>query len=336
MKRALTVTVLVDAGTIAAADPDFTAEPQATTEGHVVTTLRELGHQVRILGVDDNVTEIVTGLGQDPPDIAFNLTEQFRNDRRLDKNVAALLELMEVRFTGSGPAGLMLCRDKGLCKQILSLHRMRVPDFAVFRPGRSVRIPRRLRYPIIIKPIYEDSSDGISMASLVRGEQELLERVRFVHERWQQVAIAEEYVEGRELYVAVLGNERLTVFPPRELHFGDAGAGGPVIATASVKWNRQYREKWGIEYGFAELPDDVFTRIARVCKRAYRLLQLRDYGRIDLRVTDDRRIFVLEVNPNPDIAYGDEFAESAARGGVDYRDLIRRILRLAMRRYDTQ
>jgi len=332
MRPALNVTVMMDAGAISDDDPQFTADTQASTEGHVVVALRELGHQIRTLGVDDDVAEIVGEMTEHPPDIVFNLTEQFRNDRRLDKAVAGLLEMMEVRYTGSGPAGLMLCRDKGLCKQILSLHKIRVPDFVVFRPGAAPRSPKRLDYPIIVKPIYEDASDGISMASVARTEGELLERVRFIHERWHQVAIAEQYIEGRELYVGVLGNRRLSVFPPRELRFGAAADGGPVIATSQVKWNDEYREKWNIEYGFADLPEDVLAKIARVCKRASRLLQLRDYGRIDLRLTADGRIYVLEVNPNPDIGFGDEFAESARQGGVQYNTLIDRILHLALRR----
>lgn len=334
MSHSLNVTVMVDAGTISPDDPEFTAEPQTTTEGHVVAALRELGHRVGVLGVDDCLAEIVGSLTEHPPDIVFNLAEQFRNDRRLDMNVPALLEMMDVRFTGTGPAGLMLCRDKGLCKQLLSLHKIRVPDFLVLEPGQSIRVPKRIQYPVLVKPLYEDASDGIAMASLVKNESELLERARFVHERWDQVAIAEQYIEGRELYVSVLGNDRLTVFPPREIRFGNAGKGGPIIATSRVKWNEQYRQKWNIEYGFAELPEAVFAKVARVCKRVYRLLQLRDYGRIDLRLTPEGRIFILEVNPNPGIAYGEDYAESAEKAGVGYNRLIDRILRLALRRYE--
>ena len=332
MKRSLKVTVMMDAGVIRPEDPDFAGDPQTTTEGHVISALRELGHQVRILGVDRDVGEVVRALGEHPPEIVFNLAEQFRNDRRLDKNVAGLLEMMDIRFTGSGPTGMLLCRDKGVCKQLLGPHRIRVPDFLIFPPGRSIRIPRHIRYPMIVKPAYEDASDGIAQASVVKNESELVERARFVHERWQQVAIAEEYVQGRELYVAVLGNKRLSVFPPQEIHFGDAADGGPVIATSRVKWSKEYREKWKIEYGPAELPAAVFAKIARVCKRVYRLLHLRDYARIDLRLRPDNRIYVLEANPNPDIAFGDEFAEAAQAGGLKYSRLIERILRLAENR----
>ena len=150
------------------------------------------------------------------PDLVFNLTEQFGGDRRFDKNIAALLEILDIPFTGSGATGLMLCRDKRLCKQLLSLHRIRVPGFAFLPLNRAVRVPKTLRYPLVVKPAFEDSSEGISNASLAANEEALRERVQFVHEGWQQAVIAEEYIEGRELYVSVLGNKRLVVLPIRE------------------------------------------------------------------------------------------------------------------------
>ncbi len=332
MKRHLKLSVMMDQGAIPSEDPDFTRKEEATTtEGHVVTALRELGHDVGILGVGYEVEPIVQHLRERQPGMVFNLSEQFRGDRRLDSNVAGLLELMGVRFTGTGSAGLLICRDKGLCKEILSRHRIRVPDFLVFPPDQSVRIPKVFRYPAIVKPVFEDASDGISQASLVKNTEELQERARFVHEKWQQIAIAEEYIAGRELYVTILGNQRLTVLPPREIIFGDAN--GPPIATSRVKWDNEYREKWKIEYCAAKLRDDLLRSIARVCKRVYRLLQLRDFGRVDLRVAEDGRIVVLEVNPNPDVAYGEDVAESAATGGLRYNELIDRILHHALRRY---
>ena len=202
----------------------------------------------------------------------------------------------------------------------------------IFPPARPLRVRKRLRYPLIVKPVYEDGSDGIAIASVVSSDAELLERVRFVHDRFQQVAIAEEYIAGRELYVSVLGNARLRVLPAREIRFGDADAGGPPIATSRVKWDKAYREKWQIAYGDADLDEATFAAVARVCKRTYRILQLQDYGRIDLRVTADNKITILEVNPNPDVAYGDEVAEAARAGGMNYNGLIDAICRLALRR----
>ena len=335
MKRPLQVTVMMDEGCVPADDGDFTRDDQPpSTERHVITALRELGHRVGILPVGHELDPILRQLAE-PPDLIFNLTEQFGNDRRMDKNLVALLELMHLRYTGTGPTGLMLCRDKGLCKQLLSLHRIRVPDFFVLPPGRPPRPPRRIQYPLIVKPVYEDASDGISMASIVRNDDELAQRARMVHERFQQVAIAEEYVAGRELYISILGNRRLSALPAREIRFGANGQGGPEIATSRVKWDNDYRDKWKIEYCLAELPQPLAARVGRICKKVYRLLQLRDFGRIDLRLTDDGKIVILEVNHNPDIAYGEEVAEAAAKVGISYDRLIDRIVWLAMRRYES-
>ena len=335
MKESLRITVMMDEGCVPADDPEFTSDDQTPiTERHVVTALRELGHQVRILPVGHELAPVMASL-REPPDLVFNLTEQFGNDRRMDKNLAGLLELMQVRYTGTGPTGMMLCRDKGLSKQILSLHRIRGPDFFVVPVGRTPKPPRRIQYPLIVKPVYEDASEGISMASVVKNADELAQRVRLVHERYQQIAIAEEYISGRELYLAILGNRRLSAFPAREIRFGADGNGGPEIATSRVKWDKNYREKWKIEYCFADLPQPLAAKVAHVCKKVYRLLQLRDFGRIDLRVTDDNRIVILEVNPNPDIAYGEEVAEAAGAVGISYNQLIDRIVRLALRRYES-
>jgi len=335
MKRSLNITVLMDAACIPAEDPEFLLQDpkEVTTEYHVVGALRRLGHAVSILGVAHSVPDMLAPLVEKKPDLVFNLTEVFREKRRFDSNIAALLELMEIPFTGTGSTGLMLCRDKGLSKQLLSLHRIRVPGFASFPPGRPPAVPKLLRYPMVVKPAYADGSEGISNASLVSGEEALVERVRMVHERWQQPAIAEEYIEGRELYVGVVGNRRLSVFPPRELFLNQAEGQGPVLATYRVKWDEQYQEKWHIRFGFADLDETVLPRIARTCRNVFHILQLRDYARIDLRLTPENRLVILEVNPNPDIAYGEEVAEAAEKVGISYERLIARIVRHALRRY---
>jgi D-alanine-D-alanine ligase len=184
-----------------------------------------------------------------------------------------------------------------------------------------------------VKPAFEDSSEGISNASIVENQDALVERVQFVHERWQQAAIAEEYIEGRELYVSILGNRRLCVLPIRECYFDPDEDKGPRLATYRVKWHKEYREKWNIEFGPAELETPVVRKIERVCKKVYKVLHLRDYGRIDLRLTADNKICILEANSNPDLAYGEEVAEAAEKFGISYEELIQRILRSALRRY---
>jgi len=207
-----------------------------------------------------------------------------------------------------------------------------VPRFVLFRPGQRARLPRAMSFPVVVKPMYEDGSDGISNASFVRDDGDLVDRVRHVHERWRQTAIAEEYIAGRELYVGLLGNRRLRVLPPREVRFGEPAAGGPVLATSRVKFDPAYQSKWNITFGFAELGDTEARRVARACRKAFHLLQMQDYGRVDLRLTSEGRVVILEVNPNPDIAFGEEVAESAERAGIPYITLIERIVRLALRR----
>ena len=328
------ITALMDLAAIPDDDPRLDDEGgEPITERHVVSALRELGHKVSILGVESSVEQLLSGLDADKPDVVFNLTESFRDNRGFDKNIAALLELLDIPFTGPGSSGLLLCRDKGLCKQLLGLHRIRVPKFVQIPVGRRIRLSRSLPYPMVVKPALADGSEGIAEASLVTTEEACIERIRFVHDRWRQAAIAEEYIDGRELYVGVLGNNRLTVFPAREIVFGKGDGDGPVLATYRVKWDTGYREKWGITFENANLDEAMFRRVARVCRNVYRILQLRDFGRIDLRVTPDGGIVVLEANPNPDIAYGEEFAEAAENAGVGYTALIGRIVRLARARY---
>ena len=184
----------------------------------------------------------------------------------------------------------------------------------------------------MVKPALEDSSEGISNASIVWKEDALKERVKFVHERWKQAAIAEEYIEGQELYVSILGNKRLCVLPIRECFFNLEDNKGPCLATYRVKWNAKYREKWDIKFGFAELETPLIKKIERICKKVYKVLQLRDYGRIDIRLTSDKKIFILEANSNPDLAYGEDVSDSAEKYGISYENLIKRIVNTALRR----
>lgn len=335
MKKKLRVSVLMDAACILPEDPEFhTEQTSASTEFHVINALRQLGHNVSVLGVKDDVQTFVALLQEQEPDIVFNLTEEFRGNRMFDSNIAAVLEMLDIPFTGSGSIGLLLCRGKGLSKQLLSLRKIRVPGFATLAPGRAVRVPKGLKYPMVVKPVYGDGSDGIANASLVKDEDALKERVQKMHERWKQPAIVEEYIEGRELYVGVLGNQRLTVLPARELFFKNVrnDGDGPVLATYRAKWDAEYQKKWGIEFADADLEPAIASRIERVCKKVYRVLQIHDYGRLDLRLTPENKIVIMEANANPDVAFGEELAESAAKAGMEYPQFISHILRSSLRR----
>ncbi len=305
-------------------------EEDKPTEADVLGCLARLGHEVETLSVFDNVTGIVEKLKAYAPDIVFNLSESFYHDRSHEPNIPALLELMKVRYTGSGPDALLLCKDKALAKKVLAYHRVRLPHFVVSHRSRPLRNLRRFVYPAFVKPVAEESSDGISKASFVRGESEALERARFIHQKFNCDALIEEYIDGRELYLSVLGNHRLTVFPPREIFFEQVPDDVPKFATFHAKWNDAYRKKWGITNGAAKpLPGGLQENLAKLAKKVYRLLKIRGFGRIDVRITEAGEVFVIEANPNPSLAQEDDFAQAAAEAGMGYEVLIREILNSA-------
>lgn len=329
--KSLHITVLADAAEIPAHDPDFQETEKDTTEYNVIQTLRKMGHRVTIRGFDGPIEDMIREFAEQKPDLIFNLTEQFEGDRLFDKNIAALLELLHLPYTGTDPLGLMLCRDKRLCKQLLSHHKIRVPAFYSFPLNKKIRIPKNLHFPLVVKPAFEDGSEGIAQASLVTTPQALEERIQFVHSRFAQPVVAEEYIEGREFYVAILGNQQLTILPTRECVFPVQE--GPSLLTYRLKWNKKYQQKRNIEFTFAQIEPKIQKKIDRICKKVYRILHLQDYGRIDLRLTPENKVVILEVNPNPDVAYGEEVAEAAEKAGLPYEQFINRIIRLALKRY---
>lgn len=300
-------------------------------EFDVVHTLREEGHEVLAVGVGSELGVIRAAIQEQKPGIAFNLLESFADVATWDQNVVAYLELMRVPYTGCNSRGLLLARDKALAKKILSYHRVPVPDFLVVPRGRAVRRPRRLAFPLIVKSLTLDASIGISQASVVEDDHRLEERVRFIHESIGTAALVEEYVGGRELYVGILGNQRLQVLPVWELDFSGLPEEARWIATERVKWSMSYQKKHGIMTGPArDLPDGLERRIGELCKRVYRSLMMSGYGRIDLRLTDEGRVVVLEANPNPQLAYGEDLAEAAEKAGIDYGPLLERIMALGL------
>lgn len=301
-------------------------------EYDVVSTLRRMGHEAHPLAVGSDLTVIRTALQELKPHLAFNLLEDFHDVTIFDQNVVSYLELLRLPYTGCGPRGLMLARDKALSKKLLAYHRIPVPDFAVFSRNRRVRRPRRLDFPIMVKSLTHEASTGISQASVVETDEALAERVRFVHESLGTDAIGERYIEGRELYVGLLGNERLAVFPVWEMSFSRLPEGARPIATDRVKWSSKYQKKYGIKTSEAKgLPDELREEIQHLCKRAYRILGLNGYARIDLRLDASGKVYVLEANPNPHLAHGEDFADSAEKAGIPYEELLQRILNLGLK-----
>jgi D-alanine-D-alanine ligase len=300
-------------------------------EYHVMSTLSELGHTTVRVGLYDDLSVLREAIREVEPHIAFNLLEEFHGLAHFDQHVVSYLELLRVPYTGCNPRGLTVARDKALTKKILAYHRIAVPHFAVFPRGRKVRRPAKLSLPLFVKSNDEEASLGISQASIVWDDESLRERVELIHRRVGSDAIAEEYIEGREIYVGVLGNERLVTFPPWELCFDNLPEGAPRIATRKVKWDPKYQKKVGVRTQRAEgLPDGLERAIPRLVKRIYKLLYLSGYARIDLRLREDGRLFFLEANPNPYVAFGEDFAESANAAGIEYPELIARILSLGI------
>ncbi|MEZ6074714.1 MAG: D-alanine--D-alanine ligase [Pirellulaceae bacterium] len=300
------------------------------TEYDVITTLREMGHHVEVLGLSDDLTPLRNAIVRTKPHVAFNLLEEFHGVVTYDHAIVSYLELMRQPYTGCNPRGLMISKDKALSKKILSYHRIPSPKFAVFPLGRKVVRPKKLGFPIFVKSVIDDASLGISQASVVHDDKELAERVAFIHEHTQADALAEEFIEGRELYVGVVGNDRLQTFPVWELLFTKSDA--PIIATRKVKWDRNYQEKLGVETSEAKNLSPQFERqIARICKKVYQALDMSGFARMDLRLRADGRVYVLEANANPNLAFGEDFAESAEKIGISYEDLLSKIVALGMR-----
>ncbi len=302
------------------------------SEFDVLTTLREMGHTAEPLGVSDDLGVIRKRLLEWKPHVAFNMLEEFHGVAVFDHHVVSYLELMKQPYTGCNPRGLLLAHDKALSKKLLAFHRIPTPKFVVYPKGRKVKPLRRLEYPLLVKSVIEEASLGISTDSLVRSDQKLLDRVAYIHDDLKTDALVEEYIEGRELYVGVLGNQRLQTLPIWEMLFKKLPEGVPNIATANVKWDRKTQKDLGIVTRKAKnLSEDAESDIIKICKRVYRVLYLSGYARMDLRLTDDGRVYVLEANPNPNLTYGEDFAESAHVAGLTYELMIQRILNLGMR-----
>ena len=335
MKRKLKILALFDAIAPTTIDQDLSAELKTDdwkTEANVPAALTDLGHTVEHLAIFDDLNLLQQKLDGFQPDVLFNLADQFKNNRAFDQNIVSFLEMHGVPFTGCGSTGLTLCKQKGISKKILSYHRIHVPQFTVIPRGKRPVRPARLKFPILVKPLKEEASYGISQASFVETDEQFKERVQFNHTSHDCDVIAEEYIAGRELYVSVLGNHKLDVYPIRELVFKEVPPDEPKIATYRAKWDEEYRKKWGLQNQFADALDPALAKdIVQTCKRIYRLLTIDGYARVDLRVTAANEIYFIEANPNPILAADEDFAQSALKAGLTYPQLIERIIRAGLK-----
>lgn len=303
------------------------------TERDAFLALQECGYTVSIMGLYNDIALLLEELKEFKPDVIFNLTEVFNQKTHLDKNIVSLLEMLGTSYTGASPGSLFICNNKALSKKILSFHKIKIPHFQTFYKKRRVWFSRRLKLPLIVKPLAEEASRGISQASIVDNETAFIERINFIHQRMNTDAIAEEYIDGRELYVSLLGDKKLEVLPFREMKFGQFPEDEPRIATYKAKWDDAYRKKWGIKSVFASnLPNGIDKKIVDVCKRAYRCLNIQCYARFDIRVTPSGNVYIIEANANPCLARCDEVAQSAEKAGISYNQLIKKIISLSLKR----
>jgi len=328
------VLVLFDVGEPTGLDVDYTEDlksPEWKTERHVLSALRELDYPFAVLGVHDDTGLIREMVERYQPDVIFNMVERFANSLGNENRITSFLELQDVPITGCGSTGITLSKDKTLSKKIASFHGIKVPRFMVHEPGDIVRLDEGMQFPLIVKPIREEASYGISLKSVVQNEEELVDRVCFVQERFKQEALVEEFIVGREVYVGVIGNERLQCLPPREMTFGRNVPVESRFASYSVKWDEAYRDRWGIKNRFLPaLNARDQARLNQTCKNIYRALNLTGYARMDLRLTLNSEPIFIEANPNPMLAKDEDFALAARKAGLDYPKLISKIISLAV------
>ena len=313
-------------------DPGVDGDPHDEAVDDVRASLAAAGHDARTLALQSDVPALASALLAAAPDLIFNLTESFHGKSALDSSVASLLNLLDMHYTGSSHAGLMLAGDKALAKKVLSFHDVLTPEFATLHRG-TLESAGTLNFPLIVKPPQEDASIGITTKSVVHTLNELLERMDDVQRAYRSPVLVEEFIPGREFYVGVLGNERPQALAVCELDMSAYPADVPRVASWEAKWEGDHAEYTGSVTTFPDLDASLLARINDTCLRAYAALRLRDYARIDLRVTDAGEVYVIEVNPNCYLKRGEVFAEAASRSGIDYDALIARIVELAAARY---
>jgi D-alanine-D-alanine ligase len=299
----------------------------------VAGAVQALGHEALAVALGGDIVETAARLRDETPSLVFNLTESYAGKSALDSGIASLLNLLGLRYTGSSHSGLMLAGDKVLAKRILSFHGIRTPQFAAIHRG-ALETADSLHFPVIVKPPQEDASIGIASSSVARDLNELLARMDEIQRQHPGPILVEQFVEGREFYVGVLGNEEAVALPPAELDMSAYPAGVPRVASWNAKWDENHEEFTGSRLLFPEdLDSGLAERLRELAVASFRALRLRDYARVDLRLDDKGEAFVIEVNPNCYLADGEVFAEAAERAGLPYEALIARIIELASGRY---
>jgi D-alanine-D-alanine ligase len=304
--------------------------------GQVRRALRNNGHKVDVLAIHEDVAKLYTSLRRRKPDIIFNLMESFGDDDLGAVGVVGLLDLLHIPYTGGGPGEFYLREDKALAKKLLAFDEISYPDFAVFSPDADLETGGRLRLPLFVKPLRMDASIGIDAGSLVHSTEEMLRRINHIHTTVGDAALVEEYIEGREFFISVLGNLEAQAFPPIEVDFSGLPEDKPQILDSRAKWDEESVEYRGTQTVLADVPDELGARLQETALAAYRALRVREYGRIDMRLTPAGDLYVIEVNASCYLEKSSEFAVAAKAAGLDYDALVQRIVELALERHQTR
>ncbi|HEV3445748.1 MAG TPA: hypothetical protein VG099_13980 [Gemmataceae bacterium] len=303
--------------------------------GQVAAALRRKGHQVSILGVHASLSKLLSGLRRRRPDLIFNLLETFGRNELGAAGLAGILTLLGIPSTGGGPGEIYIQQDKALARKLLAFEKLRYPDFMVFTPDADLETGGKLRFPVFVKPLRVEALIGVNGTSLVRNAQDLLRRIRQIHADVNDAALVEEYIEGREIYVGIVGNHDPMVLPPVEIDFSQLRNGEPHTVDAAAKLRQTSKRNKGTPRSVVpQLPDELCARLQKVALEAYRALRVRDYGRVDLRLAEDGEIYVIEVTASCYLEKSGEFVTAAAAAGLDYVSLINKIAELAVERQE--
>lgn len=327
------VVILFDLSSPPPPDQDYSQylkDENWKSELAIKKALEGLGHEPIFVGVHDDIPRLVQELKQIQPDVVFNLAEAFRNDRQYEPHIVALLELLQIPFTGTGSFGLQLCKDKELSKKILSHHRIQVPHSLLSKVSKPIKKFGKFPMPAFVKLARSEASEGITQDSFVENEEDGLARVQFLHKKYEEDVLVEEFIFGRDLYVSVIGSKRLHVLPFRQLQFTKDPDRAAQFATYKTKWDEAYRKRWGIKNTFApELPEEIEKRACEIAKKAFSALNLSGFARFDFRLTDKNELVMLEANPNPSISDDDDFVLSAKKAGLTFSELIEKLVDMA-------
>lgn len=293
--------------------------------------VRSLGYEVLCININDNFTYFIEILQKEKFDVVFNFIEIFNGKSTLEMAIAGVYELMGIAYTGAGPLALANCQNKVLTKRLLSANGINTAPYTILSSEEETE--GHLRFPLIVKPQFQDASVGIENNSVVRSREELQARVRYVRNEFKEPALVEEYIDGRELNVAVLGDKKLQVLPISEIDFSTMPPHLEKIVSYQAKWD-PFHESYHktIPVCPAQLPEKVKLHVEAIAKKVFRLMDLRDYARVDLRLAKGNKLYVLEVNPNPDLSEGAGFMRSAEAAGYTYRTALGKIIELALER----